>query len=329
MKEFLVVILVIGIIAFAVWRVGNGQKKRSRGRNPESHKRTAAGSGGRADADRHQPGAGSQPDGGSVGGLEACYQAYLDLEAAKHRRQAAAVILTRQAGILERIQILLGFCHEIAADSGSNSTVAGNSNVVGGSASAAAGSSNMAAIIPHTASGRSYVEGQLRAIEEDLKRFPLAKGNPMGREQYFRSLQLDPGDSARAGALLQQMKREKAHLENDEQYRFYLGILNALSAFPWSLEDSQTALREQGDFKTAFARLCRSLTETLSRAGVIFISYEEAGEEKREEWFRTLDSARSYPCALKKEDKTLLVYGRAVKAREADDKRKGRGGSRK
>ena len=311
MKEILVAVLVIGIIVLAVWFLGTRRSRRPK---------RPTGTFNKADAGRIQAGSGAaenqassgaaknqassevdrtQPSPGAAASLEACYRAYLELEEAKHRRQAAAVVLTRQAGILERIQILLGFYRDIQADGSS-----------------------------HAESGRPYVEGQLRAIEEDLERFSLAKGNPMGKEQFLRSVQLEPNDVARAEALLHQMEREKRHLEKEDQYRFYLGVLNALSSFSWNLKGSRTAAWEQGDFKEAFAGLCGSLTETLSRAGVIFKGFEEADEEKQKEWFRILDSAKSYPCALKKEDETLLVYGRAAKAGEDDDKRKGRKGNR-
>lgn len=224
-----------------------------------------------------------------------CYQAYAKLEEEKRSCQALAEAFTGQTGILNRIQLLLGYERQVK----SNAAAAGS----GGSKQ----------------QGRSYLLQQLETIHEELHRLDVKNAAPsMTEAQYIHNLQIEEKQDEELGHLLDSLTAQRARLERDEEHTFYRNLKHMLLALPWEelLAGDMQAADGQRSFPEELKNVCESLTLGLTRSGLAYVWYEQASEKEQETCFLALPNAQEYPCLVRAKDRTLIAFGR-VKQQEA------------
>lgn len=172
---------------------------------------------------------------------------------------------------------------------------------------------------------KAYLEvsyGRLFDDLEDLKKKP--KQQPMSGRQYAYNLNLDWNRLDSAGK--KGLKRRLANLLSQEEDRF---IREAGEEEFLLLKELETQLKglgeetvagsvrkmEEKNCKEVVARVNNSLREAFGKAGLRFISYEEADEAQKEQWFHPFGAGENgpAPCIVWEHEgdkATLLLYGR-------------------
>lgn len=239
------------------------------------------------------PGSGgpSAADQGSL--IHRCYQAYVKLEEDKRSCQALMEAFTGQAGILNRIQLLLGY---------------GEQNQM----SQAADGSGFAL------QGRSYLQKQLETIHEELIRLDQKAAVPsMTEAQYAHNIQTEGRRDEELRQLLDSLSAQRARMEREEEYRFYQNLKHTLLSLPWdTLLDEDPQTDGPRGFEEELKTVCESLTMGLRRSGLACVWYADASSQEQETWFLALPDAREYPCVVRVKDRILIAFGR-VKRQEA------------
>lgn len=224
-------------------------------------------------------------DPGSL--IHRCYQAYAKLEAEKRNSQMVMEAFTGQAGIINRIQLLLGY-----GEQAKHSQAEGDGSLA--------------------QQGRAYLQKQLETIRGELIRLDQKSAGPsMTEAQYGHNLQTEGRTDEELDHLLDSLSAQQARLERDEEHRFYQNLKQTLLGLPWEsllAEDVQADGRQE--FAEELKMVCESLTMGLRRSGLACVWYADASDEEQETWFMALPDAREYPCVVRVKDRILIAFGR-------------------
>ena len=228
-----------------------------------------------------------------------CYLAYAKLEEEKRSCQSLAEAFTGQAGIINRIQRLLGYGEQVRLNA---------------EAATKDGS---------TKQGRAYLLNQLETIHEELLRLDQKGYVPsMTEAQYVHNLQAEGTGDEELGRLLDSLAAQRARLERDEEHTFYRNLKHTLLGLPWDMLLACETADGQQDLLEELKTVCHSLTAGLGRSGLTCVWYEDASKQEQETWFLALPDAQEYPCVVRAKDRTLIAFGRAMRqeaARQQND----------
>lgn len=247
---------------------------------------------GKRNGRRPLPGsAGPSADSDSL--VHRCYQVYVELEEKKRNSQTVMEAFTGQAGIINRIQLLLGYGQQAILSPAEDKSAAGQQ-------------------------GRAYLQKQLETIHAELIRLDQKKAEPsMTEAQYAHNLQTEGKRDEELSHLFQSLSAQRARMERDEEHRFYQNLKQTLLGLPWDTllaEESQDSGPQE--FADELKTVCEGLTMGLRRSGLACVWYADASAKEQETWFLALPDAREYPCVVRVKDRILIAFGR-VKRQEA------------
>lgn len=172
---------------------------------------------------------------------------------------------------------------------------------------------------------KAWLEISYGRLFEDMEELRLKPFQPpMSGRQYAYNLNLDWNRLDRAGK--KGLKRRLANLLSQEEDRLMqeageeeLRLLKELEKQLKGLGEEAVAgsvrRMDEKNCKEVVARVNNSLREAFRKAGLRFISYEEAAETQKKQWFHPFEAGENgpAPCVVWEhgEDKTtLLLYGR-------------------
>lgn len=172
---------------------------------------------------------------------------------------------------------------------------------------------------------KAYLEisyGRLFDGLGDLKKKPLQQ--PMSERQYAYNLNLDWNrlDSAgkkslkrRLTDLLSQQEDRLLKEAGEEEYRLLRELEKQLKLLGKETVASRVRSMEENSCKEVLFQLNDCFREAFLKAGLRFISYEEAEEAERKLWFHTFKAGESgpAPCVIWEHEggnAALLLYGR-------------------